>query len=855
MKHFLDNFDSEIKPQLDNLMIKANDSEFVMEFDENSGATGIYEENSCENGYFGRDVVLNTITGHPYKKPEFDELYDRENDLHKLFKNKTSKVKHDLPIMEFKKEILDAIKDNQVVVISGDTGCGKTTQVPQFIFENAIRNGIGSLCNIIVTQPRRISAISISEFVANEFGEPLGGTVGYQVRFEKVLPQHENGVLLFCSAGILLRRLQSNPKLEGISHVIIDEVHERDVITDFLLVLLKRITKQNKSIRIILMSASMNAHMFGKYFDNCKIFQIPGRCFPVMHYYYDDFAKIINQPLRFVENNPKINKEIIGELVNFIAARKPDGAILIFLPGWKDIEVVMEEIQMYNSPEKPLLVLPVHSKLPSAMQKKIFNRPPAGVRKVILATNIAETSLTIDDVVYVIDPGLCNEMHYDEKLNVCTFGTHWISQANAMQRSGRAGRVQAGECFRIYTKEIQDNLMAKYPTPELLRIPLESVVMDAKLHCPNEKAKEFLSEVPQPPNENTLEAAIKTLKKIKVLNPDESLSILGKRIVGFTIHPRLSAALVQACMFNCYKPVFNIAAALSTSRDPFQTMPNERSKIREIKMTFCDNYMSDHLAMNNLITEYIDKSSYYEVDDFCDQNSLNKFAMKTLIETRDLFASQFLDAKLLNNNTYYKRIDFRQDFQQIQKQLVISCLLSGLYPNVLRFVGGELKNDKIVKKLVAHNIHSWKKVRAISESILQERIDPEINPAMSNALVTYFGSFFSEDAKMLTIRDASVISHLAFLLFTKGEITFDKGNVNGEENVQVLVDDNSYLHFNVYKDDAVIIKRWNDALNDLTNWFALTQGRNYQNEKIDHSLRTFIELTTELLGKIDEELR
>lgn len=331
-------------------------------------------------------------------------------------------------------KILKELDENQALVIKGDTGCGKTTQVPQFIIDHMTEKGLASECSMVVTQPRRISAISLSQRVAFERGELLGDVVGYQVRLQQVLPK-QAGAILFCTTGILLKKLQSNLTLDGCSHVIVDEAHERNVDTDMLLVLLKRAMKKNPSLKVIIMSATINADLFQEYF-NCNAVEVPGRLFPVKMNFLDEIINLgipaYKKQENSEENGPLIDCQQITDLIQHINKNKPQGAILCFLPGWAHIQRIQQNLESYRS---NMNVIPLHSKIPWGNQSTIFDTPEEGVRKVILATDIAETGITVPDVVYVVDCACHKEIRWHEHRGLSSIDTHWVTKANINQRS------------------------------------------------------------------------------------------------------------------------------------------------------------------------------------------------------------------------------------------------------------------------------------------------------------------------------------------------------------------------------------------------------------------------------------
>lgn len=369
-----------------------------------------------------------------------------------------------LPSWSKRDTIVDIISKNQVVLIKGETGCGKTTQVTQFILDEALNQKKADQCKIVCTQPRRISAITVAERVAAERGEKLGKSVGYHIRLECILPRKTGGSILYCTTGCVLKFLESDPALLNISHIILDEIHERDTHSDMLMAILKMIIKYRKDIKIILMSATLNADTFARYFNNCPVIEVEGLTFPVEEKYLEDVLHMLNytnfqeprQPsflkhrrnykdprmeladilgpqLRTLRQsygapivealmNPaseSVDLNLIEELIFYISSKMPSGAILVFLPGYAKISTLCTNLQKsHRFPNHKYIIFPLHSLMTGSEQKRVFDRPPNGVRKIILATNIAETSITIDDIVYVINAGKRKMTSYDAQNNI-----------------------------------------------------------------------------------------------------------------------------------------------------------------------------------------------------------------------------------------------------------------------------------------------------------------------------------------------------------------------------------------------------------------------------------------------------
>ena len=385
-----------------------------------------------------------------------------------------------LPVYQFQKQMLEAVASNQIVVVEGETGSGKTTQIPQFLVEAGYAYP-GKSC-VACTQPRRVAATSIAARVAEEMDVALGKTVGYTIRFEDVSDQNET-VLKFLTDGMLLREAMNDPLLSRYSVIVLDEAHERTLATDVLMGLLMEVlpqrTKGNKfgELKVVVMSATLDAEKFRSYFNGAPLLKVPGRTFPVEVFYTAEPER------NYVE-------AAVRTAIQIHKCEGP-GDILVFLTGEQEIEQACEEIRAgaadmgTDAPE--LVVYPLYSSLPPAAQRKIFSAAPGprvvgGLpgRKVVVSTNIAETSLTIDGIVYVIDPGFSKQKVYNPRIRVESLLVSPISRASARQRSGRAGRTRPGKCFRLYTEQSFYNDLQETSYPEILRSKMSNVVLTLK---------------------------------------------------------------------------------------------------------------------------------------------------------------------------------------------------------------------------------------------------------------------------------------------------------------------------------------------------------------------------------------
>ena len=462
------------------------------------------------------------------------------------------------------------------MIVAGETGCGKTTQLPQFILDDAIARNEGGRCSLICTQPRRISATSVASRVARERGEKLGAkgtTVGYKIRLESVASECTR--ILFVTTGVLLRRLAEDPLLAGVSHVIVDEVHERSLDSDFLLVLLRDVLPHRPTLRVVLMSATLNAAAFGAYFAGAAVATIPGFTHPVQEHYLEDILQVTGyvpdrgsdcmrnskgnsgtngdkrdgdktagashrpHPAREAEfiaalsrrgylpsvcdalraiDQSVIDYDLVTRLVEHVCASMEPGAILVFMPGLAEISKLHESLGTNHTVRAATgngkYLIGLHSTLSTAEQRTIFEHPPGDTRKIVIATNIAETSITIDDVVYVVDSGKCKENGYDPNTRMQLLLERWVSRASAKQRRGRAGRVRPGRCFRLYTRQMHDEVFDEHTMPEIKRVPLEGLCLQIQLQRMSGGIAGFLGKALEPPEEDSIKSAIKTLRQI-----------------------------------------------------------------------------------------------------------------------------------------------------------------------------------------------------------------------------------------------------------------------------------------------------------------------------------------------------
>lgn len=542
-------------------------------------------------------------------------------------------VRSNLPAHQYKPTVVKTVLGHQVSIVSGETGCGKTTQVPQFILDEEIEQGRGSTCSIICTQPRKISAIGVAERVAAERCEAIGKTVGYAVRGETKSSQETR--LQFVTTGVLLRRLQSDPTLEGISHVMIDEVHERSVDSDFLLIILRQVLTKRKDLKVVLMSATINQELFSQYFNGAPAIQIPGFTHPVEDFYLEDILEMTSyhsqmpmvkhikkteedepalagnlpagewaqwqvpylqkgyhertvRTLARYRNQDKIDYDLVANTVKYIVDNETvkieggaEPAILIFMPGAMEIKHCCEALEDILGNKEAYEILPLHANLSPQEQTRVFKKVPHHVRKIVVATNVAETSITIEGVVYVIDSGRVKETQFAAANNMMHLVETWASRASCKQRRGRAGRTRPGKCFKLFTRDVDENKMRAQQVPELLRTPLEQLCLTVKAMGEHDVRK-FLKNAIDPPSVAALDSAIRSLRDVEAIDLTErgELTALGKHMANIPADLRISKMLLFGSVFGCLDPILTIASIMSL-KSPFTSPMEKREEARK----------------------------------------------------------------------------------------------------------------------------------------------------------------------------------------------------------------------------------------------------------------------------------
>ncbi|KAA8569010.1 hypothetical protein EYC84_007978 [Monilinia fructicola] len=576
------------------------------------------------------------------------------------------KGRRTLPAWEMKDIIVDTVNSHQVTIISGETGSGKSTQSAQFILDDMYQRAFGDCAKIICTQPRRISALGLADRVSDERCSAVGQEVGYIIRGEsKVSP---NTKITFVTTGVLLRRLQTSggssqdvvASLADVSHVIIDEVHERSLDTDFLLVLLRDVLRQRKDLKLILMSATLDAGIFEDYFKSGgKVgrVEISGRTYPVEDYYLDDVIRMTGFNPGFASKyqedsqdtsgmdqdvaaaiqsiGMRINYDLISQTVKEIDADlthlKQDGGILIFMPGLVEITRTLDHLKAIPN----LHALPLHASLQSTDQRRVFPHAPYGKRKVIVATNVAETSITIDDIVAVIDTGRVKETSYDPQNNMRKLEEVWASRAACKQRRGRAGRVQAGKCYKLYTRNAEKSKMMERPEPEIRRVPLEQLCLSVRAMGIKEVGS-FLASAITPPESMAVDGAMDLLARMGALDGDD-LTALGRHLSMIPADLRCGKLMVYGAMFGCLDAAVTIAAIL-TVKSPFVSPQEKREESKSARAKFAKNQgdlIGDLRAFEEWY-EMVNNRSYRqgEIRNWCSENFLSYQTLNDISSNR-----------------------------------------------------------------------------------------------------------------------------------------------------------------------------------------------------------------------------
>lgn len=686
--------------------------------DVSAGAVGLTKNSPPATNGFPRNrrkpnLHINHTPGDAHNMALFDQWNIKQQTSRQ---RQMTHQRQSLPAWALKDAIVKAVNGHQVTIISGETGSGKSTQSVQFILDDMIERKIGATANIICTQPRRISALGLADRVSDERCSHVGEEVGYAIRGESA---HKPGVtkVTFMTTGVLLRRLQTSgpspddiiASLADVSHVFLDEVHERSLDTDFLLALLRTVLSRRKDLKLVLMSATLDASIFEQYFDQSSTvgkIEIQGRTYPVDDYYLDDVirftgfdkdvlrcylddddndsgdhdANIMPSLFDTIRNiGTKINYELIASTVRAIDFQlgAQEGGILIFLPGTYEINRVLDNISKIPN----MHALPLHASLTPTEQRRVFPPAPKGKRKVIAATNVAETSITIEDIVSVIDAGKVKETSFDPQNNMIKLEEVWASRAACKQRRGRAGRVRAGRCYKLYTRQAESK-MAERPEPEIRRVPLEQLCLSVRaMGIKNVPA--FLASALTPPEDMAVEGALDLLRRIGALGGD-NLTALGRHLSMIPADLRCSKLMVYGATFSCLEACLT-AAAILTVKSPFVSPQAKREESKAARAAFAPT-QGDLLCDLRAYEQWSSmkaKSFHRDVRSWCDQNYLSGQTLNDIASNRSQYVSSLKEVGFLPAN--YQPASYPSLNTQTSNSALIRALIAGAFnPQIVR---------------------------------------------------------------------------------------------------------------------------------------------------------------------------
>ena len=524
----------------------------------------------------------------------------------------------ELPVYQQKERILEALREHQVIVVESPTGSGKTTQLPIILHEAGYsKNGL-----IGVTQPRRIAALSVSDFIARQLGVKVPGLVGYKMRFED--KTSDETAIKIMTDGILLQEMKLDPALSRYGVIMVDEAHERSLNIDFILGLLKRVLEARPEFKVIVSSATINAEVFAEYFGECPIVKIETQMYPVTLIYDPPAGEGDQVDFRAADEAMQTK---IEQIVSRIVSEKRDGDILIFLPGEKAIKECMKRLA-FGPVGGRLHVIPLYSRLGKDEQERVFEKAPLFKTKVIISTNIAETSVTIDGITSVIDSGLAKLNYYNPKTFTSSLIETPTSKASSNQRKGRAGRTRPGTCYRLYSRADFEN-RPLFTTEEIYRTDLTEVVLRmAELGITEFERFEFISS----PSKSGIAGAIDALNLLGSLNPDRTLTKVGEMMCAFPLLPRHSRIIVEGVL--AYPDVIDevlVAASFLSTMSPYVLPPGEEMEARRAHHAFRDP-AGDFISYLKIFSAF---RAARDGGRWCERNYLDERTMLEIVRIKE----------------------------------------------------------------------------------------------------------------------------------------------------------------------------------------------------------------------------
>lgn len=779
-----------------------------------------------------------------------------------------------LPMFQSKSTAIETIEQHQVTIVVGDTGSGKSTQVPQFILEHELSQG--RHCKIYCTEPRRISAISLAQRVSEELGEAkrdLGtprSLVGYAIRLESHTVAQTR--LVFATVGIVLRMLENADGLKEITHLVLDEVHERSIDTDFLLIVLRTLILRRPDLKVVLMSATVDAQKFSQYLGGVPIISVPGRTFPVESRFLEDAIELTGYHSEEAKRESRMeaedddidsderrsnsaanqltgySKQTVKTLVTYDEYKIDHGlivkllekvsqdpgylafsrAILIFMPGIAEIRQLNDILlghPIFSS--NAWRVHALHSTFSTDEQQAAFEIPPEGMRKLVIATNIAETGITIPDITCVVDCGKHREMRYDERRQISKLTQSFISRANAKQRRGRAGRVQEGICFHLFTKHRFDTLMMEQQTPEMLRLSLQELVMRVKI-CKLGDIEEALAQALDPPSSKNVRRAVDALIEVGALNAKEQLTSLGSQLAKLPLDAQLGKLVLYGAVFGCLDLTLTVAATL-TSKSPFLSPLHAKKQADSVRLGF-KRGDSDLLTLYNAYSSWRKVCTTPGLSEFhfCNKNFLSPQNLANIEDLKGQLLTALTDAnfvtlggderaalnKLRPGSRHRNFVTLPADYKKHDDNDVFasSVVAWSLYPKVLKQEGKGWRNIANNQTLALH-----------PTSVNKVTISPDIR-------YLSFYSIMQSSSRFTNAQETTSVSDFALVLLA-GEAVF-------HVYAGVIVLDGSRLKFKV-RDWRTMI-----ALKSLRMGFkeALGKALKYPGRPLGDRQRHWMEL-------------
>ncbi|KAI9671488.1 MAG: hypothetical protein M1817_003539 [Caeruleum heppii] len=781
------------------------------------------------------------------------------------------KTRRSLPAWELRETIVDTVNANQVTIISGETGSGKSTQSVQFVLDDLIQQKMGAAANLVCTQPRRISALGLADRVSDERCGRVGGEVGYTIRGES---RQTPGItkITFVTTGVLLRRLQTSggssddvlAALADISHVVVDEVHERSLDTDFLLVLLRDVLRRRKDLKVILMSATLDASIFERYFSGTGRVgrvEIQGRTYPVEDFYLDDVIRRTgftgsnySSAGRYESNERgdddldgmdahtakiiqglghRINYDLIYQLVKTIHADlgHEEGAILIFLPGAMEISRTIDTLRSISD----IHALPLHASLLAAEQRRVFPPAPRGKRKVIAATNVAETSITIEDVVAVIDTGRVKETTFDPHNNMVRLEEVWASRAACKQRRGRAGRVRAGECYKLYTRKAEMMKMSERPEPEIRRVPLEQLCLSVKAMGVND-VPAFLQSALTPPESTAVAGALKLLGRIGALDGME-MTALGRHLSMIPADLRCGKLMVYGVTFGCLEACLTIAAIL-TVKSPFVSPQPKREESKAARVAFARD-QGDLLGDLRAFETWSEMRSSHparEVRMWCDENFLSFQTLNDISSNRSQCLSSLKEIGFVAISYHHTDSTRALYNRHNDHDVLIRALVAGAFhPQIARIGFPDKKFAASMSGTVELDPEA-RTIKYFNEENGRVFVHPSstLFDAQTFAGNAVYMSYFNKMAtSKVFIRDLTPFNAYTLLLFA-GDITLDTSGRG------LTVD--GWLHLRGWARIGVLVSRLRMMLDEVLAQKIDDPGMELEGNEVVDVVRRLVEL-------------